>query len=173
MKKSYYLTPFIIFLLSLMVFVFYYKSELKSNSPVHPQPAATVHSQNETPSEYTYVQAVDREEFSQMAKFIEGHGRPFVHKITDGRYDFKDSEGNLNIMAAIKRAVIGGPAIKDSVVQISVWAYYQGIKDDNHFYGYIIYPDKVTLAYNDQDSTRHIQIIKKTYQEFLARAKRG
>lgn len=81
---------------------------------------------------YDSVGAVGKENFALIAKFIRTHG--FDAGENDRQYTYFDGAGNRHAMIALADDGNSG--------QISVWGYKDGIKDQEHFFGYYINEDQ-------------------------------
>lgn len=73
-------------------------------------------------------------------------------------------------MITIKRDENGSPSTKGKVDQVSVFGYYNGIKDSDHFFGYAITKEKV-FPFSLQDEQKYFDIISTGYQNFLEKVK--
>lgn len=114
---------------------------------------------------------VSQEDFQAMVKFIEKNG--FSTGDGDMQYTFFDSHGNRHALMTIKRDENNKPSKQGKVVQISVWSYYEGIKDQEHFFGWQITDGKVMLAVPDIDKNiPDFTYVKFGYQEFLAEVRK-
>lgn len=116
---------------------------------------------------------VSREDFERLVNYIEKHG--FVVKErgvpSDHQYTFFDSKGNRHAMITIKRDQTDKPSTQGKVDQISVWAYRQGIRDQEHFFGYAITSTEVK-PFIEPISPEERNDIEFGYREFLAKVKK-
>lgn len=113
---------------------------------------------------------VGQENFQKLVSFIEKRGFVVAQNDIpcDYQYTFNDSKGNRHAMMTIKRDDTGNPSMKGAVNQISVWAYYNGIRDQKHFFGYKITADKVAPFLPEIDGTwKEADDVKLGYEEFL------
>lgn len=117
--------------------------------------------------------SVSSEDFNALVKFIETKGFP----VGDGekQYTYFDSHKNRHAMIAIKRGDDNKPSPQGKVVQISVWAYDKGIKDQEHFFGYAISPEDGVFSLIDsaEYNDKHFSKIEFGYKEFLEKAKKS
>ena len=92
---------------------------------------------------------VGEDNFNKLVSFIEKKGVvvPQDGIPCDHQFTFFDSKGNRHAMITIKRDAEDNPSTKGTVNQISVWAYKKGIKDQEHFFGYCISPDRMHPYY--------------------------
>ncbi len=116
---------------------------------------------------------VGEKNFKKLVTFIEKNGFVVPQKgvSCDYQYTFFDSHGNRHALITIKRDKDGNPSTKGTVDQISIWAYYKGIKDQEHYFGYRITSEKVGPFHYDIDGGwTHADAVKFGYEEFLAKA---
>ncbi len=113
---------------------------------------------------------VGEENFKKLVSYIEKNGFVVPQRgiSCDYQYTFFDKNGNPHAMTTIKRDKDGNPSTKGTVDQISVWAYYEGIKDQEHFFGYSITKDRAfPFLTQDEYVEKHIEAVKKGYNDFL------
>jgi len=120
---------------------------------------------------------VGEENFDKLVSFIEKNGfvEPEYGNVPcDFQYNFIDSKGNLHGFITIKRDENGNPSVAGKVIQITVYGYRGNIKDQEHFFGYIITRKNVVPhaldidgKWNDADN------VKTGYEEFLLKVKVG
>jgi len=104
---------------------------------------------------------VEKANFQKMVNFIEKNGF-IVNESKDGteyQYTFFDDNSNRHALITIKR--------DGETKKISVWAYYDGIKDQKHFFSYDIEKEKVNTMPNFQYEIIHGKAINKGYYDFL------
>jgi len=109
-----------------------------------------------------------------MVDYIEKNGFVVTERgvASDHQYTFIDSNGNRHALMTIKRDADGNPSKKGKVTQISVWAYYKGIKDQDHYFGYRIGADKITpFGSNTGEKWKERSDVKFGYDEFLKKVK--
>lgn len=104
---------------------------------------------------------ISKENFLKIVDYIEKNGF-LIHsgkgKEAEHQYTFFDSKGNRHAMIAVKR---------DGVVfQVSVWAYYKGINDLQHFFGYYI-NEKEVGPFLNLDTRKEKDDVKFAFDEFL------
>ena len=116
---------------------------------------------------------IGEENFKKIAGYIQKHG--FVvamgpKGVLCGRqYTFFDKVGNRHAMIACKTDAGGQPSVTGTVTFISVWGYYKGIKDQDHFFVYQITKEKAYLFTSDDAYVKkHISAVEKGYNDFLA-----
>ncbi len=115
---------------------------------------------------------VGEQNFKKLVFYIEKNGFVVPQRgvSCDYQYTFFDKDGNRHAMITIKRDKNGNPSMKGTVEQISVWMYYQGKKDQEHFLGYEITKERAfPFLIEDEYVQKHIQTVKKGYEEFLAK----
>ncbi len=115
---------------------------------------------------------VGEKNFKKLVAFIEKNGFvvPQQGVPCDYQYTFFDSHGNRHALITIKRDKDGHPSINGTVSHISIWAYYKGIKDQDHYFGYGITSEKVAPFILDLDGTwKDADAVKFGYEEFLAK----
>ncbi|KKP38198.1 MAG: hypothetical protein UR28_C0020G0007 [Candidatus Peregrinibacteria bacterium GW2011_GWF2_33_10] len=114
---------------------------------------------------------VKSEDFDKLVAFIEREGflikEPGVS--CDHQYTFFDKNGNRHAMMAIKRDANGKPSKQGSVKQISVWAYHQGIRDQEHYFGYIITAEEIAPSWRLTPEEK--SEVRKAYNEILEKIK--
>jgi len=113
-------------------------------------------------------------DFKALVDYIEKKGFVVTERgvACDHQYTFVDSRGNRHALMTIKRDVNGKPSMTGTVTQISVWAYYKGIKDQAHYFGYRIDSDKVTpFADQYEGEWKQRADVKFGYEEFLKKVK--
>jgi hypothetical protein len=107
--------------------------------------------------------------FEALSNYIEKNG--FVVKQngipSDHQVTFVDSKGDRHAFITIRRDANSKPSIKGELVQISVWAYKKGIKDQKHFFMYVI--TKEMILFTNPNAFDDILF---GYKEFLAKAKK-
>lgn len=108
---------------------------------------------------------VGSETFKKIVDYIWKYGFSITggpHNELPGReYVFNDSAGNRHGLLAIKNEA--------GVVQsIFIYGFKDGIKDQAHFFPYVITPEKVYTDIPDVDgSWRDADIVKAGYEQFL------
>lgn len=108
------------------------------------------------PPEKYILTTISLNEFDKLVAFINRKG--FVVKErgvpSDRQYTFFDPEGNRHAFVVIRRNNKGLPDVQAPVSQISVWAYKGGVRDDAHFFDYIILhkDDRAYAITNSPDS---------------------
>lgn len=114
--------------------------------------------------------AMNQADFELMVKFIETKGvqtnwRPHgsMHQFT-----FLDTKGNRHALIAT-RLKNNERAVDGTVGQISVWAYGKGVKDQDHFVGYIATPTSVGTDYSDDSP--YLNTVAEGFKEFLTKVK--
>lgn len=113
---------------------------------------------------------VGEKNFRKLVNFIQSKGFVVPQRgiPCDYQYTFFDTNGNRHALITIKRDKDGNPSMQGTVDHINVWAYYNGIKDQDHFFMYDIYKEKVVTIPTFKYKALHIQSIKKGYEDFLA-----
>lgn len=113
---------------------------------------------------------VNPEDFKPLVDYIEKNGFvvPQDGVPCDRQYTFFDSHRNRHAMITIKRDSDGNPSMKGKIDQISVWAYKDGIKDQKHFFGYIIKKGKIVSILGDGGDEKNVRF---GYDEFLKKVK--
>ena len=115
---------------------------------------------------------VGEENFKKLVTYIEKNGFVVVERGVpcDHQYTFFDKDGNRHAMITSRRDKNFYPSMTAPVKAIDVWAYYKGIKDQKHFFGYYINEKEVkTFLFNEEYVKKHMPAVKKGYEEFLAR----
>ena len=133
--------------------------------------------QKEATNKPTYRTMSDRRtvpvsdtDFVALVDFIEKKGVSTGDG--DMQYTFFDSKKNRHALMTIKRDENNKPSKQGKVVQISVWAYYKGIKDQEHFFGWYIRDGEAGLFSPEQEQEdKHFANVKFGYEEFLAKVK--
>ncbi len=112
-------------------------------------------------------------DFNALVSFIIKEGFPVGSG--EKQYTFFDSHKNRHAMIIIKRDEDNKPSKEGQVVQISVWAYDKGIKDQEHFFGYEITPERGVFTSTDtpEYNDKHFSKVKFGYEEFLAKVKQS
>jgi hypothetical protein len=84
-------------------------------------------------------------DFAKLVAFIEKNGFVVEERgvKSDHQYTFFDKQGNRHALITIKRDESDQPSLTGTVDQISVWAYKDGIKDQEHFFGYYINNEEI------------------------------
>lgn len=114
---------------------------------------------------------VSEEDFNALVKFIEAKG--FSTGDGDTQYTFFDSKKNRHALMVIRRDENSKPS-KEGKAHISVWSYYKGIKNQEHFFGWDIKDGKAGLHMADQEyEDKHFESVKFGYEEFLAKVKKS
>ena len=111
--------------------------------------------------------------FKKLVSYIGGKGFAITERgvACDRQYNFTDNQGTLHMMVAIKRDKDGNPSIHGTVTQISVWAYYNGIIDQKHFFGYDITAKRaLPFMYDKEYIEGNIEAVKRGYYGMLAKA---
>lgn len=115
---------------------------------------------------------ISREDFEKLVDSIQKHG--FIVKErgvpSDHQFTFFDSKGNRHAMITIKRDETGKPSTQGKVDQISVWAHREGIRDQEHSFGYAITNTGVQSFTPPTPEER--KDIEFGYREFLAKVKK-
>ena len=114
--------------------------------------------------------SVGEEHFKKIVSFIEKNGFVVPQRGVpcDYQYTFFDSHGNRHAFITIKRDKDGNPSTKGTVDQISTWAYYNGIKDQDHYFGYGITSEKVAPFNLEINGVwKHADAVRFGYEEFL------
>jgi len=109
--------------------------------------------------------------FDKLCKFIGRYGFsiPEEGAKSDFQYSFRDSRGNRHAFVIIRREG-DKPSSTGKVIQISVWAYAKGIKNQKHFFGYIITRDKISPLTRELDGNwKYYEDVVLGYNEFLAK----
>ena len=116
---------------------------------------------------------VGEENFQKLVSFIQTNGRIVYERGVpcDHQYTFFDEEGNRHAMITIKRDKEGHPSFNGVVNHISVWAYYKGIRDDEHFFSYEINTERAfPFITSDDYVQKHIEGVRLGYQTVLKKA---
>ncbi len=116
------------------------------------------------------------ENFEELVDYIEERGFVVSERgiPCDYQYTFFDSKGNRHAMIAIKRDASGHPSMEGIVDQISVFAYYEGVKDQEHFFGYLINKEEVKpYSYNRDGTWKEKNDVESSYYEFLEKVRAG
>lgn len=111
--------------------------------------------------------------FDKLCKYIEHNGfsTPQQGVKSDYQYSFRDSRGNKHAFVTIKRNGTE-PSFNGKIIQISVWGYAKGVKDQKHFFGYLINRDKILPLTRELDGTwNYYEDVKLGYDEFLAKVR--
>ena len=89
----------------------------------------------------------------------------------DRQLTFFDSRGNRHALIAIKRNDKGYPSIDGTVNQISVWAYKDGIKDQDHFFSYFITKEMVMPSFIPfhEDEWKERELVNFGFSELLTK----
>jgi hypothetical protein len=105
-----------------------------------------------------------------LATYIEKYGFEVSEKGVpcDHQYTFIDKNANRHALITIRRDSLSNPSLKAPITQISVWAYYKGVKDYEHFFGYTIHPDAI---YQIGSKSEDKIAIENGYRELLKRIK--
>jgi hypothetical protein len=124
-----------------------------------------------TVKDTTYPIPVGEENFAKLVTFIEkkGFSVPQAGIASDYQYTFFDKKGTRHALITIRRDKDGNPSLQGTVDQISVWAYYGGKKDLNHYFGYSITKERAfPFIVDDSNVKKHIDAVREGYGEFLA-----
>ncbi len=118
------------------------------------------------------------QQFRRIANYIEKHG--FVVDLGPNRIKcghqvtFFDKAGNRHAMISCRTGADGHPAMKGTVTSISVWAYYDGKKDQEHFFGYDIRPSGAkTFITEDDYMAKHMKAVQKGVNDFLNKVEKS
>lgn len=111
-------------------------------------------------------------DFTMLVNYIEKEGFPVREGdiSCDHQITFYDKNGNRHAMMTIKRDTNNKPSIQGTVNQISVWAYHGGIKDQEHFFGYIITENEVRPVTDEPWTER--DDVNSAYNEVLKKVKK-
>lgn len=127
----------------------------------------------ERPDYYPYLPAIDvgEDNFTRIVNYIEKNGFivPAQGIPCDYQYTFFDIRGHRHALISIKRDSGFSPAIEGEVRQISVWAYYNGVMNEENFFSYIIRKDRIHSDFSLSEDIVHYQTIKEAYEELLSR----
>lgn len=113
---------------------------------------------------------IPEEEFNLLTKHIEKHG--FKIDQGDKQVTFIDSKGTRHAFVTIKKDTAGKRSNNAKVFQISVWAYENGIRDQEHFFGYYIRKDEVGLISPQKQLSQYKSKIQLGISELLAKARK-
>ena len=113
---------------------------------------------------------VGQKDFQKLVSFIEKHGFivPQNGIPSDYQYTFFDSHGNRHAMITIKRDSADNPSVNGNVTQISVWAFYGGVRDQDHYFGYYISAEKVA-PFDFDGGWKEAEDVRFGYEQFLAK----
>lgn len=118
---------------------------------------------------------VGEENFQKLVDFIEKNGFvvPQDGVSCDYQYTFFDGNGNRHALITIRRNEDGQPSMEGLVSHISVWAYYGGVRDQGHYFGYDITKEEAfPFLRTEEYINKHIQAVKKGYNDFLTHVNR-
>ena len=104
-----------------------------------------------------------KEEFNELVNFIEKDGFVITQNwvASDHQYTFFDSKWNRHALMTIKRDINNQPSLQGDVDQISIWAYKDGIKDQEHYLWYVIQKDGVKMM--SPNETQDLKDIAKNW----------
>ncbi len=113
-------------------------------------------------------------EFEKLTKLFGKEGFTVTERgvACDKQITLYDSLGTRHAMIAVRRDTNELPSMEAPVTQIAVWAYHDGVKDQEHFFGYHITPKEVS-AYGPETSewySKNLSSVKAGYTELLKRA---
>lgn len=115
---------------------------------------------------------VGKENFDALVTYIEKNGFLLKEKgiSSDHQVTFFDTDGNRHALICLRRDSATDKPSKTGTPHISVWGYYKGIKDLEHFFGWYISSDEVmTFIFDEEYVSQHMPAVKKGYDEFLAK----
>ncbi|PKM91480.1 hypothetical protein CVU82_02695 [Candidatus Falkowbacteria bacterium HGW-Falkowbacteria-1] len=107
-------------------------------------------------------------DFKKSVDFIEKKGFvvPQGEECSDYQYTFFDKAGNRYALMTIRRDDDGKASLNGVVNQISVWAYRDGIKDQEHFFGFCINKNEIN-SFGERIPDEDVEIIEEAWREFL------
>ncbi len=107
--------------------------------------------------------------FDDLVNFIEKNGTVVSSQgiPCDYQYTFFDSHGHRHALITIRRNENSQPDLNGKVLQISVWAYYGGKKNQDNFFGYIIHRDFISAM---SKQAKDLEAIEFAYYEFVKKA---
>lgn len=152
------------------------QTEVKKDSTKEKQVPDTL--KNQQPKEDKSFVKVEDGHFALIVKFIEKHGFIFKNNgVPCNQYTFIDSKGTRHAFMTRKTGSDGYPSVKEPVNSIIVYAYkdfkIKG-KNQENFYGYSVYPDKVGYLICSKDSEgKDFDDMANGYKDFLKLVKKN
>lgn len=117
------------------------------------------------------IVAISKEDFQLMVDYIKAKGFTIpdpYQRGDDRQYTFYDSKNNRHAMIPVHLPEKGK-------YQISVWAYRDSVKDQDHFFGYEIDSEHGARTYLPDEYRKpgEVENIKRGVEEFLAKVKKS